>query len=200
MNQVETEFQEYDPKKDPLLPLAEKIIEYSSASRNMCYRRATKQEDYQEATDEIGKPLPRISVRSSTGWGNNFSLRVGKEGDGNKYEFQKIMEGQGDHYFYGFHEPKRLFYKEWVIFNLHVFRQIIKSEGVEPFGWYSSKNSNNMTTLPYRVFFIKPFRHYKSLDAYPGFIVDTNKLFKERTDRDLKICYEGLMQQLPLAA
>jgi hypothetical protein len=186
------QFQEYDAQKDRLLPLAKTIVPLALASLGIIYREAHKKEDYQEATDLIANDLPRISIRSSMGWGNNIMLRIGPN-DGFKYEYQKIMDGCGDLYFYGFHSKESLNYHKWYLIDLNVFRRVIEKEGADAFGFASNKcESNKLCEKPFRIFYLDNFKEYKGLSVYPGLILDTKEAFESRIAEQINICSSGL--------
>jgi hypothetical protein len=93
-------------------------------------REPHPEEDYKRNTDLIVLSIDqvRIGVRIRRNcyldsFGDQFTIRAGLP-NGTKTELQKIMEGWGDLFFYGFCDPTETRLARWTIGDLEMFRVV----------------------------------------------------------------------------
>ena len=114
---------------------------------------ATTEQDQHEATDLIVLKVRQLRVacrvrneKYLAKYGKQFTIRSERLLSGNKTELEKIKEGWGDWFFYGFGDKVRLL--QWFIGDLRIFRQWLST----PFGKPLAKKRNHDFTSDFQAF------------------------------------------------
>jgi len=124
---------------DKFMPIVRKLIGYHLIID------APKEEDEFHNTDlmTITQGSVRIGVRlrrfdQYEKFKDGFTIRSKRE-SGNKTELEKIIEGWGDYFFYGFVNKEETSFIDWYLLDLKVFRSILSR-------WY--KNGKKLNEIP----------------------------------------------------
>jgi hypothetical protein len=147
------------------------------------FREATWEEDVQEASDivlsaperaeRIAARLRDFEGKTPKGvpywptYSDESTLRETRPKSGAKTELEKILDGWGDLFFYGF-APKRLAGEggrimAWRLMDLHVFREHVEKTGHVP--GYSRSNGDGSSD----------FRVFKPADLPTEFVIASNE-------------------------
>lgn len=170
-------------ESDKWLPIIKEIVGIALGPRFL--RISNPEEDMKHCIDLKGYSMPDVACRT-----RNFSLSYLKDVDfairsanpsGAKVELQKILEGEGKLYFYGFHDEATKTIPHWKIINLFSFRKTVENAG--GVGNVGNERENQQDKGRYFVFPYKYFTHD------PQFIIESSDRTNEKIQKVFKYLF-----------